>query len=1082
MFGAALDNTRSALAPARPWGRRAAAVAPHAAFGLLLLAILAYAGYFAYYTLSSLDLVGMVRDVNTDDSFYYFQVARNLAEGMFSTFDGGITRTNGYHPLWLLLITPFYWVLDRETALFGIKALELCLIGGSVALLAVSARLCRLPWVALFAVLPLLYQHRWLWWGLEAAAGLFALSLLFLSLSLAARNATRWWPLLAAVAFILPWARLEYLAISLAATAGAAIVVWTQNEPAAGAARRGGPGLELGRFRINLPAWRVYAPFLAAVLGGMIYFAYNRLVFGGYVPVSGAVKQAWSWAYFEDYGGYALAENVRAHLQFSVFSDGLLAAAEVGAYALLVWWVSRRASPFPNQLPSPNQLLPPLFMIGAAALALGHAAKFAQHALSIHPHFNADWYFVPAYLLMALLIPIRCFTAVYLINTLVRPRWPNIGRLLTGATVAATVITLVVTVGFTQSFKDVDNMSSNTARDWEVSSYLGTQIMNRILPDGAVVGSWDAGVVGYFADFPVVNLDGLVNGYDHYHQYILTKSYYSSKVFQEYGITHYANAWDDDQEKTANALFEGVVFFEADLQQAQNEQDGKDAGGIDFSNLIYDPVARKFMIWQSDRNAVVADTAGARLRALLQEQGDYYDDGAAALVHSNLVHTFDFDCNPQQPRAYMLTVAGAIPTVAENRSDDNLLYLPVGGNRNYLGYCIDAFELPNATAHPVDVTMQPLAPAVNELLQGNPPLVQSEWEVYRIGRQLLYQRAPCTATDTAARFYLHFIPARVNDLAVWQRQWAEYASRDFEFDTAGGVRHAGRCVVTALLPDYAIAGIRTGQYIPEMGSLWDGEFYTETYRAARAAELAAQAVGEPARRDFYSVYYDADAADALTYIREDCAPADTAAQFYLHIIPADTNELPAAQREHGFDNRDFDFGQQGGIWHDGRCMVSVPLPDYELHGIRTGQYTADAVHQWGGEFYTAAYYAALADELATLAGRRPAAQNFYSVYYNDGTLTYIREDCTPADTAAAFYLHLVPADAAVLPAGQREHGFDNRDFEFGAAGGVQSAGRCLVSVELPDYAVAGIRTGQYTPDAERLWAAEFAVGAQLPAP
>lgn len=33
-------------------------------------------------------------------------------------------------------------------------------------------------------------------------------------------------------------------------------------------------------------------------------------------------------------------------------------------------------------------------------------------------------------------------------------------------------------------------------------------------PSGVVIGSWDAGVVGYFADRPVVNLDGVVNSFE----------------------------------------------------------------------------------------------------------------------------------------------------------------------------------------------------------------------------------------------------------------------------------------------------------------------------------------------------------------------------------------------------------------------------------------------------------------------------------------------------------------------------------------------------------------------------------------
>lgn len=39
-----------------------------------------------------------------DDCFYYLKVAQNLATGHGSTFNG-LVATNGYHPLWLLLLT-----------------------------------------------------------------------------------------------------------------------------------------------------------------------------------------------------------------------------------------------------------------------------------------------------------------------------------------------------------------------------------------------------------------------------------------------------------------------------------------------------------------------------------------------------------------------------------------------------------------------------------------------------------------------------------------------------------------------------------------------------------------------------------------------------------------------------------------------------------------------------------------------------------------------------------------------------------------------------------------------------------------
>jgi hypothetical protein len=44
---------------------------------------------------------------SSDDAFYYFKVAQNIAGGLGSTFDG-INLTNGYHPLWMLICIPVF--------------------------------------------------------------------------------------------------------------------------------------------------------------------------------------------------------------------------------------------------------------------------------------------------------------------------------------------------------------------------------------------------------------------------------------------------------------------------------------------------------------------------------------------------------------------------------------------------------------------------------------------------------------------------------------------------------------------------------------------------------------------------------------------------------------------------------------------------------------------------------------------------------------------------------------------------------------------------------------------------------------
>jgi hypothetical protein len=57
-----------------------------------------------------------------DDFFYYLQIAHNLAEHGRSSFDG-TTLTNGYHPLWLLVVTACYFCGGDRGVFLGIAVL-----------------------------------------------------------------------------------------------------------------------------------------------------------------------------------------------------------------------------------------------------------------------------------------------------------------------------------------------------------------------------------------------------------------------------------------------------------------------------------------------------------------------------------------------------------------------------------------------------------------------------------------------------------------------------------------------------------------------------------------------------------------------------------------------------------------------------------------------------------------------------------------------------------------------------------------------------------------------------------------------
>ncbi|MGZ4716132.1 MAG: hypothetical protein ACXWCB_05465, partial [Acidimicrobiales bacterium] len=74
-----------------------------------------------------------------DDAFYYFGIARNVAHGHGSTFDG-IDPTNGYHPLWMLVAVPFFWAgLDGTMAVRVLLALQVLCYGGALVLVALTA-------------------------------------------------------------------------------------------------------------------------------------------------------------------------------------------------------------------------------------------------------------------------------------------------------------------------------------------------------------------------------------------------------------------------------------------------------------------------------------------------------------------------------------------------------------------------------------------------------------------------------------------------------------------------------------------------------------------------------------------------------------------------------------------------------------------------------------------------------------------------------------------------------------------------------------------------------------------------------
>ena len=107
-----------------------------------------------------------------------------------------------------------------------------------------------------------------------------------------------------------------------------------------------------------------------------------------------------------------------------------------------------------------------------------------------------------------------------------------------------------------------------------------------------------------------------------------------------------------------------------------------------------------------------------------------------------------------------------------------------------------------------------------------------------------------------------------------------------------------------------------------------------------------------------------------------------------------------------------------------------------------------------------------ANAIINSAGRA-AIRSKFNVHVNQRTLTYIKAPCAKADTTAKFFLHIRPTARHDLPLHHRRYGYDNLDFEF-VQRGFQFAGRCVARINLPEYPIASITTGQFSREGQ-IW-------------
>lgn len=407
--------------------------------------------------------------LSSDDSFYYFLTARNFVLGNGMSFDG-INATNGFHPLWMLILFPIYSVTGGEydLSLRLIYLLLLCLYSGSIALTYILLKSCFGRISALLSLLlflnPIIFNL--FFNGLESALEIFLLLLVLnvgrrtdlVSPRMNLRNQA-----LAGILFGLVFMSRLDCAFHLMALAGVALIVY------------------------RLPIWNPMAlpslirsyglVFIAFALVVTPYFTWNLVANGHLSPISGALKS--SFPYPEARLRALLAVSRAPYTLFIVIS------VVIGLIQL-----SYSGSPLRRLIASRGE--GHAWTVLLTALWLGSLVHYG-YTLFFTTWGTHQWHF-------ASYVPLILICAAWVFAKL-----SNGNRF-----VAYGMALLVISISGGMLFFSV-RLKAKQHGNWD----LAADWARNYTAPGSVFGMTDAGYFAYFSRRNTVNLDGLINGYEY---------------------------------------------------------------------------------------------------------------------------------------------------------------------------------------------------------------------------------------------------------------------------------------------------------------------------------------------------------------------------------------------------------------------------------------------------------------------------------------------------------------------------------------------------------------------------------------
>jgi len=423
-----------------------------------------------FLLLASFDLDRLFGFSLLDDSFYYFTIARNAADGLGLTFDG-INPTNGFHPLWMLTLL-LLWPLG------GIKAglVAGALFGAFTVLLAhrLVARATGSSWAGTAAALctaanPALY----ITWinGLETSLALLGLSL-FLWYSgrpTAPEQATRRALVLGLLAGLTTLARTDYVLL-----VGPGLAALLLLEPGAA------PGPRRRSFALSL------VPFGLAVAG---WVGWSWAHTGKLLQTSGMAIPFINTLSLMDFAGTDSPLLVKDRLEklWDAMPSMRGSTGFGWTIALLLLGLLLLRPAGRRWLERGGRAMPGWLLAGLTITILFHTVVRLHHR---------TWYYAPYALAAGLVFALLLARLA---------RLPGKPLRLT----AMALLVLAVALPFGSGWQRLTTRGTRTKDD---IFFTLKRIMERKAGPEQVIGVSDAGYLGYTLPHRVINIDGVVNG------------------------------------------------------------------------------------------------------------------------------------------------------------------------------------------------------------------------------------------------------------------------------------------------------------------------------------------------------------------------------------------------------------------------------------------------------------------------------------------------------------------------------------------------------------------------------------------